>query len=296
MKLTTLKYFVVVATELSFTKAAQKLYISQPTLSRRIKELETELGVSLFERHSHTIVLTKAGEIFFKEVLDVLERIERLPDLFTKGEKLMTTEPPELLRIGYLADFNLANLFSKISEFKQEYPQAHFSLKTASPIELVKELASGNLDFIIDLGMYLDKENPTKLFAKNNLKLAVAAGHPLSNRISVGFDELAKEKFILLERQQSPLVVDYVITQALSNGFNLNVSEYAKSIERGLTLVSLNKGISFIYSAMDDGNLEDKYNIKFIPLKAPDNEQDLLVARNKNSDSALKQLFFESLP
>lgn len=82
MKLSTLRFFVEVAAEGSFTRAAQKLYVSQPTLSRRIQELEAELGIALFIRHTHTPTLSSAGEQFLREATDVLRRVDYLTHMF----------------------------------------------------------------------------------------------------------------------------------------------------------------------------------------------------------------------
>jgi Transcriptional regulator len=89
LKLTTLRYFVEVATERSFTKASEKLYISQPTLSRHIQELERELGVTLFKRHSHSLELTNEGQKVVIEATAILKRVDHLSHLFDAQKTLL---------------------------------------------------------------------------------------------------------------------------------------------------------------------------------------------------------------
>lgn len=92
MKLSTLKYFVDVAEQGNFTKAAQKLYISQPTLSRRIQELEAEIGVELFIRHRHALELSSAGEQFLVEVNDILKRVNQLTHMLISKRRQMNRD------------------------------------------------------------------------------------------------------------------------------------------------------------------------------------------------------------
>lgn len=101
MKLSNLKYFVDVAMEGSFTRASEKLFISQPTLSRRIKELETELGVELFIRNRHSLELSSAGQQFLIEVNDILNRVNKLSHMFDNQKT--ADEAGQLLKMGYLS-------------------------------------------------------------------------------------------------------------------------------------------------------------------------------------------------
>ncbi|MEO1770754.1 LysR family transcriptional regulator [Candidatus Enterococcus ferrettii] len=292
MKLSTLHYFVEVAAEGSFTKAAQKLYISQPTLSRRIQELETELGVALFVRHSHALALSDAGEQFLVEANDVLDRVDRLSHMFDHQQT--AEKATQLLKIGCLANFNMNKMYELFSRFKIDHPNVTFLIKQDTPMNLSDGLAKGQYELVFDLSTYFQhSENVEQLiFMRNHLQVAVPLHHTLSKKKKVSFSDLNQETFILLERKQSPIIVDYVVNQFVNYGFNVRANSYVKNLEEGLTKVALGEGLAFLYSGMNDGTLEEKYPIKIIDLASDGSDQNIVAAYDKRNDnSLLKELF-----
>ncbi|MBC2181588.1 LysR family transcriptional regulator [Listeria booriae] len=292
MKLSSLNYFVEVATEGSFTKASEKLYISQPTLSRRIQELENELGVALFIRHSHKIELSEAGEKFLVEVNDVLKRLDNLAHMF--DTQTSPHERPQVLKIGYLANFNMGKMYELLDRFKMNYPNLQFLMKQDTPMNLSDGLCSGEYDLVFDLSVYFQaSENIEQvIFKKNHLQIAVPTNNSLAHKNKVDFADLSQETFILLERQQSPVIVDYVINQGIRNGFHLKANHYVKDLDEGLSMVSLGNGLAFLYSGMNDGSLEEKYRVKIIDLKSDTKGQNIVMAIDKNNtNNFLQELF-----
>ncbi|MGG5316128.1 LysR family transcriptional regulator [Enterococcus sp. AZ072] len=292
MKLSTLHYFVEVAAEGSFTKAAQKLYISQPTLSRRIQELETELGVALFIRHSHALTLSDAGEQFLVEANEVLSRVDQLSHMFDQQKTADTAT--QLLKIGYLSNFNMSKMYELFGQFKADHPNVTFLTKQDTPLSLSDGLATGQYDLVFDLSTYFQhSENVEQLiFIKNHLQIAVPLHHALSKETKVYFADLSQETFILLERKQSPIIVDYVVNQFVKYGFNVRANSYVKNLDEGLAKVALGEGLAFLYSGMNDGSLEEKYPIKIIDLVSDSNDQNIVAAYDKrNESSLLRELF-----
>ncbi|MFC6171870.1 LysR family transcriptional regulator [Loigolactobacillus jiayinensis] len=292
MKLSTLKYFVEVATEKSFTKASAKLFVSQPTLSRRIQELETELGVPLFIRQSHDLKLSSAGEKFLIETTDVLQRVDHLAHMFDKQKN--TTETAVILKIGYLPNFNMGSMYEILDQFKAAHPDVQFIMKQAAPMALVDGLADGRYDLAFGLDTYFQASQhiDQTLFMENHLQIALPIQHRLSHQRKLHFADLSKEIFILLERQQSPVIVDYVINQGLQNGFNLKANFYVKDLDEGLSMVSVGKGLAFLYSGMNDGTLAEKYHIKISDLVDVSHDQNIVSAINKNSQNpCLRELY-----
>ncbi|MFC6254913.1 LysR substrate-binding domain-containing protein [Secundilactobacillus hailunensis] len=292
MKLTTLKYFVEVATELSFTKASEKLYISQPTLSRHIRELETELGVTLFERHSHSLGLTSAGQKFLVEATTVLKQVDHLSHLF--DAQTDDTSPATVLNIGYLANFKLSEMYQLLNQFKAAHQNVQFTLNQETPMHLTDGLNDGSYDMVFSLASYLQNNAAIAqtLFMENHLQIALPRHHRLSQKKRLHFADLKQENFILLERQQSPLIVDYVISQGLKNGFNLKANYYVNSLEEGLSMVAVGKGLAFLYSGMNDHTLEEKYQIKIADLEDNSLDQNIVVAIDQNNQNQfLQQLY-----
>lgn len=293
MKLSTLKYFVEVASEGSFTKASQKLYISQPTLSRRIQELETELGVALFVRHSHTLTLSSAGEQFFTAATDVLTRVDQLTHMFDQQNNLNNTS--QIIKIGYMQNFNLGKMYNLLDFFKAQHPNVKFLMKPSTPLNLADGLIDGTYDFVLNLAIYFQHHEQIKtlLFSENRLQIVVPFHHPLSQQKKINFSDLNQESFILLERKMSPIIVDHVVSQFVNYGFNVRANSYVETLDEGLTKVSLGEGLAFIYSGMNDGTIETKYPIKIIDLEALDIDQNIIIAYNsKNQNDFSQKLAF----
>lgn len=292
MKLTTLNYFVAVATEGSFTKASEKLFISQPTLSRRIQELETELGVELFIRHSHGLSLSNAGEQFLTEVSDVLKRIDHLSHMF--DPHVNSDKTAQILKIGYLQNFNMGRMYELFERFRSNHPNVQFVMKQDTPLNLADGLSNRQYDLVFNLSTYFQMNQAIEktIFMKNHLQIAVPIDHPLSHNKKLDFANLSQETFILLERQYSPVIVDYVVSQGIKNGFNLKVNCYVKDLDQGLSMVSVGKGLAFLYSGMNDGTLEEKYRIKIVDFENERNNQNLLAAVNLSNETNLLQELF----
>ncbi|MBC1421465.1 LysR family transcriptional regulator [Listeria seeligeri] len=292
MKLSTLKYFVDVAEQGNFTKAAQKLYISQPTLSRRIQELEAEIGVELFIRHRHALELSSAGEQFLVEVNDILKRVNQLTHMFDKQET--PDESRQLVKIGYLANFNLSKMYELIEEFKASHPYVQFSLKPDTPMNLSDGLSNGAYDLVFNLSTYFNgsKDIEKVPFINNHLQIALPANHKFSHKKKLNFAELKEETVILLERKQSPVIVDYVISECTKHGFNLKANSYVQNLDEGLSMTSVGEGLAFLYSGMNDGTLAEKYHIKIVDLENDSTDQDIVAAIDKPNENELVQELF----
>lgn len=292
MKLSNLIYFAEIAAEGSFTRASEKLYISQPTLSRRIQELEAELGVDLFIRHSHSLELSSEGEQFLIEANDVLKRVNRLSHLF--DDQINTDTTSLILKIGYLPNFNMSKMYEQLECFKTKHPNVQFLLKQDTPMNLAEGLSNGHYDLVFNLLTYFPANISIEktLFMNNQLQIVVPIHHELRNKKELHFADLKQETFILLERQQSPVIVDYVISQGIKNGFNLKANHYVKDLDEGLSMVSVGKGLAFLYSGMNDGALEKKYRIKIINLENAGNDHDIVAAYNPKKPHMLVQELF----
>ncbi|QEA32112.1 LysR family transcriptional regulator [Secundilactobacillus malefermentans] len=292
MKLSTLTYFVEVATELSFTKASKKLFISQPTLTRHVQELETELGVALFVRHSHTLKLTSEGEKFLIEVTDVLARVDHLSHLF--DDQKSKNQTTNIIKIGYLPNFNMGGMYEVLNRFKGQNANVQFLMNQDSPLNLAEGVTNGHYDLVFGLSSYFESNDHVEktLFMENHLQIAMPIHSHLSEKKKLKFSDLKKETFILLERQQSPVIVDYVISQGLKNGFNLKASHYINTLDEGLSMVAVGKGLAFLYSGMNDGSLEAEYHIKIGDIENVGKEQNIIMVMSKeNKKQMLRKLY-----
>ena len=191
-------YFLTLAQTLSFTETSHMLYISQPTLSKQISALETELGMSLFKRTRRTVELTEEGKLLAKE----WSVIQNLMNSSVYHAKLLTLQAFGKLRIGCADTFEIDDeLAPVIREFHQEHPQIRCDLESHGFKSLRSLLNAGDLDIIFIPGFELPAyKHIEKLFFQHlELGIAVPSGHPLAKKEHVTVADLANEPIITLK-------------------------------------------------------------------------------------------------
>lgn len=294
MNLITLKYFVQVATDGSLTKAANELFVSQPTLSRHMKELEGEVGAQLFVRQSHSLKLTTEGAAFLKATVKVIQEVDHLTHFFDQQRTSYVN--PHYLNIGYLANFNLKKMYERLDQISHN-SNVQFSLFPDSPTNLSNGLATGEYDIVFSLRPYINghAEFASADFLTNDLQIALPVRHPLVNKQRLAFSDLKDETFILLDRDKSPIIVDAVLNQGIKNGYNLKANYYVKSLSQGLSMTAMGNGLAFLYSAMNDGQLEQQYRIKIKQLVDNVGNHNIVVAMNTALANQKTKLIFEKL-
>ncbi|TDG55255.1 hypothetical protein C5H55_001436 [Pediococcus pentosaceus] len=294
MNLTTLEYFVQVATEGSLTKAADKLFISQPTLSRHMKNLEAELNTQLFVRQSHSLKLTENGITFLKATTKVIQDVDALKHFFDQHQT--ASNPTHYLNVGYLENFRLEKMYAVLDRISHEN-NIQFSLFPDTPTNLSKGLSSGKYDLIYSLRPYTTDNVLFKStdFLENHLQIALPINHPLAAKPQLSFSDLKNETFILLDRDKSPIIVDNVLSQGIKNGYNLKANYYVKNLSQGLSMTALGNGLAFLYSAMNDGQLEKQYRIKIKDLTDNFGNQNIVIAMKRSVDNALIGSIFEKI-
>lgn len=141
MELRHLKYFVTVAEEQSFTKAAEKLFIAQPPLSRQIQNLENEFGVLLFERGSRPLQLTEAGEFFYQHAVKLLANAEEIKSMTKRVGMVERT-----VRIGFVGSLLYGLLSRIVYLYRQRYPQLKIELIEMTTTHQISALKEGRID------------------------------------------------------------------------------------------------------------------------------------------------------
>jgi DNA-binding transcriptional LysR family regulator len=191
MELRQLQYFLTLADELHFTRAAQRIPISQPQLSSQIKRLETELGVPLFNRSKRHVELTEAGRIFADEVQGILAQLNeaaRMAASVSRGEA-------GILRIGYIEPVALAILPAHFLAFTAAVPSATIQPQELPTGHVVHGLEDGLLDIGYIRPMALAHIH-TKVIAREEILLVLPASHPLADEHGIALDQLRGDLFI----------------------------------------------------------------------------------------------------
>lgn len=188
MELRHLRYFVAVAEEENVTRAAERLHVSQPPLSRQIRDLEEELGVELFERTARSVHLTSAGRIFLEEARAVLQRTE---EAVAKARSAMAS-PSGVLAVGFAPSLTSDLLPPVLRRFQKSHPGIRVTLHDMSSEEMLRALRDGRiaLALMADQGRCLPKGFSFRPVRTQDFHVALPADHQLAARKSIRADHL----------------------------------------------------------------------------------------------------------
>src|SRR2546422_754765 len=202
MELRHLRYFIGVAEEENVSRAALKLHVSQPALSRQIRDLEDELGFLLLERSAKSVRLTEAGRAFLTEARAVLQRAEDA----VKAARAIATGGRGELHVGYAPSLTARILPPTLRAFQAELPNVRVKLHDFSTEEMLAGLREGKLQiaFVVRLTPALLRGLRFEELARDLICLAVAPKHPLAARRTVTLAEIAREPLITYSRKDYP--------------------------------------------------------------------------------------------
>lgn len=261
-----LEYFITIATTKNVTKAAQKLYVSQPALSSHIKQLETELKTQLFIRKHRNIELTPAGELFLIRARELLIHQENMINEIQAFSKSQQSN----LRLGFMTGNIYRNIPDLLVTYKQANPSFSYSITNTSSSKVFEGVKNHTFDIGFMLTFYDNtKENPFGGLASEELITtsiyAVLPNiHPLASKKSLTFKQLANETVINTGIEHAPYHHEYMIQNAKK--FNIRHKKVIANndIFDALNMVRSNLGICFLAK----GFLPDSINqLKFIPLE-----------------------------
>ena len=202
MELRHLRYFVVVAEEQNVTRAAERLHVSQPPLSRQIRDLEEELGVELFRRTAKSLALTEAGKIFLIEARAVLLRAEQA----VQTVRAMASGDRGQIRVGYAPSLTVELLPRALRLFEDECARIRVTLHDLSTEECVQRLANRKIDVALTVRPSESSMRGLRFIRLKNYQLccAVPVGHPLVRKRSVSIARLKQERLVGLSREEYP--------------------------------------------------------------------------------------------
>jgi DNA-binding transcriptional LysR family regulator len=240
-----LRYFVAVVESGSISQAARCLHVSQPPLSRQVREMETEVGVPLFLRDSRQQVLTAAGRAFFKEAKIILQRFEDA--LVLTRETASRNE--HKLRIGHSAASSSEALPRILRIFQSLHPEAEVELRTMSTLEMVRLLHRGELDICMsvsarpeDYGEFTFEE-----IGSYRLLVAMSHQHPFVQLEKVSLRDLSRERVISAKRSAYPQY-NSLISDLLSRYKpSFCVAEEHDGVEGVITAVEAGRGVVIVY-------------------------------------------------
>ena len=280
MELRHLRYFVAVAEELHFGRAAKRLCITQQPLSRQIKDLETELGAKLFYRTKRTVRLTEVGEIFLVEARKILQQA----DYAVKLVKQASQGKIGHITVGFTGSALNIVLPTAVRQLKKFYPQVNLTLKRLQTIEQVEALKTGQIDLGLLHPPIEDDTLILETIYQEQLVVALPDTHYLAKNPSLSLKQLANESFILFPRQFGSVLYDQIINLCQQAGFSPNIVQEAIPQQTILGLVAAGIGISLIHSSV---RTVGRHGVIFKELIEPTPILETAVAWNPNATNSV---------
>ncbi|POR46690.1 DNA-binding transcriptional LysR family regulator [Paraburkholderia eburnea] len=264
MELRHLRYFVAVAEERSFTRAAQRLHIAQPPLSRQIQQLEEILSVQLFERNARPLKLTDTGRFFYQHALQLLAQTAELESMTRRVGKIERN-----LCVGFVGSTLYGMLPKIIRRYRQQNAEVELSLNEMSTMDQIKALKEGRIDVGFGRIRLEDPSIRRVVLREERMIVALPLGHVLGDAKTVlSLHDLTNETLIIFPKSPRPSYADQVLAafhdRALKPGRLLETRE----LQVALGLVAAGEGISIVpksvyglkrddvlYKDLDDANL-----------------------------------------
>jgi DNA-binding transcriptional LysR family regulator len=263
MELRHLRYFVAVAEELHFRRAAERLHVAQPAVSEQIRKLEDELGVRLLNRTQRSVSLTDSGAAMLDEARRVLHQADRAMAVARDTRTSAATR----LRVGYLADSLPTAVPRALQELGRTMPNVQVALETGAAFKLIEEVRAGRLDAaVVSLPAPTTGLHRTMLGSQAAV-VAMPVMHPHATDDSIDIAQLAPERIVLLRREINPAFYDGALSICRDAGLSpAIVHTLEPRTELALLAVSAGAGLAILPESVASSIVVP--GIRFVPLEA----------------------------
>jgi DNA-binding transcriptional LysR family regulator len=249
MELRHLRYFVAVAEEQNVTRAAMRLHVSQPPLSRQIRNLEDELGIALFDHEANAVRLTEAGRVFLTEARDLLRRAEEAVEM----AKAVAGGKRGEIRVGYAPSLTVELLPRALKYFRESNPGVRVELHDLSTQDMLRGLIAGKLQ--VALLVQLPPKVLTGLVFEELQRLPVCVAmnpaHPLAGARRVGLEQVAQERLITFTAADYPEHHAWITDLFAPLNRSPQIAEEHDSITSLIAAVESGRGVAVIAQPLD---------------------------------------------
>jgi DNA-binding transcriptional LysR family regulator len=291
MEIRHLRCLVAVAEELHFGRAAKRLNLSQPPVSLAIRELEEELGVTLFERTSRRIAITRAGEQTLRDARVVLVGLETLRRRARDAAAGLTGS----ISLGFISLPAYSFLPGALRQFSEENERAEIALWEGTTDQIIGDVEAGRLD----LGLVLQPSSlpatlVSRLVQNDALILAMPQAHPLAgpDTGSIALERLATERFLGFERHFGPQMFDAIVATCMRRGFSPRMFP-ARQMNTIVSLVSGGVGVALVPACVEALHRE---GVVYRPIQGEKTYIDTLAVWRREDDSPLLRALLMLLP
>jgi DNA-binding transcriptional LysR family regulator len=259
MDLRQMRSFVMLASERNFTRAAERLHIAQPPLSRQIQQLEAELRTELIDRTARPLRLTAAGHLFHEQALQVLGRVD---DMRAMMDRAMLSDRRRFT-IGFVASTIYARLPAIIRQFRAEAPKVDLSLVELVSLDQITALKEGRIDVGFGRIRFEDPAVKRTILREEALVAAVPIAHPLTAESRpVSLARLAAEPLIIYPRAPRPSYADQVLSLFRDQGLEPRVAQEVRELQIAIGLVAAEEGICLVPESVRQSRSDDVHYLE----------------------------------
>ncbi len=284
MELRQLQYFLAVAEELNFSRAAARLQIAQPPLSRQIRQLEQELGVELFSRTKRRVEITEVGRIFLEEARQILSQVEqslRIVQRASRGEI-------GRLVVGFEGSSTYDVIPVALKIFRERFPNVDIIVSAMTTEEQIQALLANRIGIGFVVSPLDEQRLAMEIILRESLVLAICESHPLAAQTEVQVRELAGESFIMFQRDRGCGLYDQAIAVCQSAGFSPRVIQEADEMQVILGFVAAGLGITLLSASIQQFR---RPGVVYRTLQPPTPKVALALAWRRDDPSAALQAF-----
>lgn len=283
MDLRHLRYFTTVASEGSFSRAAEKLNMAQPPISRQIQQLEEELGVRLLDR-GRPLSLTEAGRHFFEQSLQVLQRVEEMK----VSTRRIGLRKVFRFTIGFVASTLYDALPELIREFRIHSPDVEVQLLEMTTLEQMTALKDGRIDVGFGRLRFEDSGLVREVLREESLCVAVGASQEVAcGKQRPRLADLAQEPLILYPQSPRPSYADQVLSFYRDAGITPHIGMEARDVQTALGLVASGVGLCIVPASIRRLGRDD---VRFLDLDEPFSSPIIVSHRRNDGSEPLRQL------
>ncbi|MDC7699455.1 LysR family transcriptional regulator [Vogesella indigofera] len=259
MDLRHLRYFVVVAEEGNITRAAERLHIAQPPLSRQIQQLEEELGVPLLVRGSRPLTLTEAGQFFYAHARQLLSQTRELEAM---TRRIGTIE--RKMSIGFVGSTLYGMLPKVIRRFRSEQNTTELTLHEMTSMEQISALKEGKIDVGFGRIRHEDPNVRRIVLREERLVAALPSGHALTDRPVISLLDLVDDTLIVFPKAPRPSFADQILASFHDRGLEPKKIYEARELQVAIGLVAAGEGVAIVPASVQGLKRED---VCYLPLQ-----------------------------
>lgn len=281
-----LRYFIAVAQEANFSRAAEKLHISQPPLSQQIQKLEEDLGVHLIERGTRPVRLTEAGKFFYQQAQGLVDQFDQFLD---KTQKMAQGEEGAIT-VAFVSSSTYELMPRILRSFRKLYPGVSLNLIEKNTPQQLESLRNKQINVGIGRPFPEDTEIASDWILDESVVVAVPSEHSWANKSSVSLTALASEDMINFYWSHEPSFGTFVMTTCRQAGFEPRVVQRTGELQTALGLVSAGIGVALLPASVEHTSRE---GVKYIPLDSPSPTISMVAAYRNDDSSPILQRFLD---